>query len=125
MKKLFLSVVFLCLLMSSAPVSAADINIIDPASPYKTVQNLVPSRLVTGFINIFLGASGVVAFLYLLWGGIQWISSGGDKEGVEKARKRITHALIGLSVVFSAYALIYIIRVLFNIQTIGVNLKPI
>jgi len=72
-----------------------------------------------------LGVSGIISFIFLLVGGIQWILAGGDKEGTEKARKRITNALIGLAVVFSAYALIFILQALFNIDIIRLNLQPL
>jgi hypothetical protein len=72
-----------------------------------------------------LGIAGVISFIFLLWGGLQWIMAGGDKEGTEKARKKITAALIGLAIVFSAYALLYILRALFNIDLIQVNLQQI
>ncbi len=101
------------------------INLLDPTSPYNGLQNIRPSDLVTKSIDLLLGTAGVFAFIYLLFGGIQWITSSGDKEGLDKAKKRITHALIGLAIIFSVYALIYIIRALFNISTIGVNINSI
>lgn len=90
-----------------------------------TIKGLRPSGYVSTAINLLLGAAGIIAFFFLLWGGIQWILAGGDKEGTEKARKRITNALIGLAVVFSAYALIFIIKALFGIDIIQLELKPI
>lgn len=101
------------------------INLLDPSSPYNQIQSLKPSDLVSKSIELLLGTSGVIAFIYLLMGGIQWITSGGDKEGLDKAKKKITHALVGLAVVFSVYAMVFIIRALFNINTIGVNINQI
>lgn len=92
---------------------------------YNALANIKPSQYVTAAINLILGAAGVVAFIFLLWGGVQWILAGGDKEGTEKARKRITSALIGLAIVFSAYALIFIVQALFGISIISVNLSRI
>lgn len=45
-------------------------------------------------VIFILGA--ILLIFYLLWGGIDWIMSGGDKEKVANARKKITSALIGL-----------------------------
>lgn len=80
------------------------------------IEGLTPGKLVGSSISIILGISGIIAFFMLLWGGVQWILAGGDKEGTEKARKRITSALIGLAIVFSAYALIFIMKALFGID---------
>ena len=92
---------------------------------YNTISGLKPSNYITGVINILLGVAGIISFVFLLWGGIQWILAGGDKEGTEKARKRITNALIGLAIVFSAYAIIFILQALFNIDLIKFNLMPL
>lgn len=56
------------------------------------------------FIGLILGS-----FMFLLIGSVQWIMAGGDKDGVEKARKKITGAIVGLAVGFSIYAIIALI----------------
>lgn len=97
-----------------------------PTNPtYNSLPGLVPSQYAATAVNVLLGAAGVLSFLFLLWGGTQWITAGGDKDAVEKARKRIIGALIGLAAVFSAYALIYIIQVLFNISIIRFGIGPL
>lgn len=101
------------------------VNIQPGDTEFTGLNNLRPSNFISGAINFLLGIAGVVAFIFLLWGGLQWILAGGDKEGTEKARKKITSALIGLAIVFSAYALIFIIQALFNINIIQVTLKPL
>ena len=113
-------------LLALAPIVGGDsANIANVAPEFGTLSNFTPSMFVSTLINIMLGAAGVVSFIVLLWGGLQWILAGGDKEGTEKARKRITAALIGLAIVFSAYALMYILRVLFGVDLIQVNLSQI
>ncbi len=76
-------------------------------------------------INVLLGFGGVAAFIFLLMGGIQWITAGGDKDAVDKARKKILGALIGLAIVLSSYAILYIMRALFNINLISINISQI
>lgn len=56
-------------------------------------------------IQFLFTSAAVASFLFLLIGGVQWILAGGDKEGVEKARKKIMGAVIGLSLVLGTYAL--------------------
>ncbi len=70
----------------------------------------------TNFINIALGAAGIVAFFMLLWGGITFITAGGDKEATQNAVKRITAALVGLAITFSIFAIIYIVETLFGVS---------
>ena len=57
---------------------------------------------VAGF-GIVLGA--VFCLLWLLLGGISWITSSGDKAKLEQARDQITQALVGLAIVMSVWGL--------------------
>lgn len=72
---------------------------------------------------MILGA--LMVLVMLLWGGIQWISSGGEQKNYEEARNKITAAVIGLAILASAWVLwILIIQFMgldsmFSIQ--GVN----
>lgn len=72
----------------------------------------VPNIISTG-IQLMLIAAAVGAFIYLLMGAFSWITSGGNKEGTENARKKITGALIGLAITFSVYVLQSIIGIVF------------
>ncbi len=116
------------LLTNPAGVLAAGLsdNInIGNVGQFNGIVNLRPSQLVSTMINIVLGVAGIIAFIFLLWGGLQWILSGGDKEGTEKARKRITAALIGLAIVFSAYALLFVVRAVFGLDILQFNLPKV
>jgi hypothetical protein len=120
-----LTIIVLSVFVPASVLAGDIINLQDPSSPYTNLYNLRPSAYVRTAINLLLGFAGVLAFLFLLWGGVQWITAGGDKDALEKARTRITQALIGLSIVFSAYALLYIIRVLFGIDLVQVVINNI
>ncbi len=89
------------------------------------LQSFKPSMFLRTAINVLLGFGGVAAFIFLLMGGIQWITAGGDKDAVDKARKKILGALIGLAIVLSSYAILYIMRALFNINLISINISQI
>ena len=62
--------------------------------------------LLNSLINLILFASGSVAVLMLVYGGIRLITSVGDQEGKDHAVKIIRFAIIGLLVVILAYALV-------------------
>jgi hypothetical protein len=49
-------------------------------------------------------------------GGIKWITSDGDEKSVEGARSQITNALIGLAIVFAAWAILRLIGILFGVN---------
>ena len=113
------------LLAAPTRILANTINIDDAGSELGIVSTVKFDQIVSTLISVLLGVAGIISFIMLLWGGLQWILSGGDKEGTEKARKRITAALIGLAVVFSAYALIYIVGTLFGIDAFTFTLPQI
>jgi hypothetical protein len=119
--------IFSKLLAQNLPPLPEDVNIYTNVSnQYLWIRsNLHPSYYVRTAVNTLLGLAGVAAFIWLLWGGLQWITAGNDKDAVEKARKRIVNALLGLTVVFSSYAILFILRVLFNVDLIGFNISQL
>lgn len=58
------------------------------------------------FASLFFVVAAITAVLYLIYGGIKWITSRGDKTEVEAARNHIIAAITGLIVVFLAFFLI-------------------
>lgn len=54
-------------------------------------------------INFIFVFAVVLALGFLIFGGIRWITSGGDKAGVESARNTIIAAIVGLVVIVLAY----------------------
>ena len=98
--------------------------------------NLVPNAIrpinnavfvVRGAIQFILVVAFVLAFIFLIVGGVRWITAGGDEKGVAGARNTITAALIGLVIVLVAYALIRLVELFFgvNIITGGVTIPNI
>lgn len=67
------------------------------------------SRLVVVSIQITLIASAVFSLIYLLWGALDWIGAGSDKETLTKARTRLQNAFVGIIMVVVALALFVLI----------------
>jgi hypothetical protein len=103
---------------AAAPVFAGPVNLCDSAQGQganitalcnSTVENLVPKIISTVLFIAFLAA-----LLFLIWGGIKWIMSGGDKEGAGKAKETVTSALIGLAIVLGSWILVNVVLTLFG-----------
>ena len=60
---------------------------------------------VTRAIEVALIVGSILVLAYLIWGGLDWTSSSGDKTKYENARNKITAALVGLTIMASAWAL--------------------
>ncbi|MCL5411821.1 MAG: hypothetical protein M1150_03780 [Patescibacteria group bacterium] len=76
-------------------------------------------QLLTVLLQAVIILGGLLFFIYLLVGGLQWITSGGDKASLESARNRITNALIGLVILVGAFSIIKIIETVFGISIIS------
>lgn len=83
------------------------------------INNIVD--IIRNAIRFVLLVAFVLAFVFLLIGGIRWITAGGDEKAVGSARGMITAALIGLVVVLVSYALIVLVETFFGVSIISRN----
>ena len=67
------------------------------------------SELILGVINILLAIVGILAVLFVIIGGIRYITAHGNEEQAEGAKKTILHAVIGVVLVILSFAIITII----------------
>lgn len=101
----------------AAPVYAADISINPkPGSSLSNLSNLTPAGIISGAISLVIILVALVFFFILIIGGLKWITSGGDEKKVGLARAQITNALIGLVIVFAAWAIMSLIGTVFGIS---------
>lgn len=102
-------------LMRSVPASAVALQVfagsamaiadVKPPTGFATDIGALISQVLT-FIFII---AVLLVFLYIIWGGIEWITSGGDKGKTESARNRITAAVIGLVILLASYAILQLV----------------
>lgn len=64
---------------------------------------------LASLVGVLLVAGTIWTLVNLLQGGLQWISSGGDKAQLEAAQQRITNALIGLVILFASWAIFIVL----------------
>lgn len=65
--------------------------------------------VVMNGINWILGFITVVAVGAIIWGGIQYITAGGDENMTKNAKKTVTTAILGLIIAGLAYAIVTLI----------------
>lgn len=102
--------------LAALPLLAQEKINLQPGGDFESVQNLTVSGLIGGAIKLALVVAALVFFFILVIGGIRWIMSGGDKGQTENARSQITAALVGLVIVFAAWAIAQLIGTFFNIN---------
>lgn len=76
-------------------------------------------KVLSSFLQIATITAGILVFVYLLLGGIKYISSGGDEKAVTSAKNQITTAIVGLLLVVSAYAITKIVERVFGVSILG------
>lgn len=92
---------------------------------WRGAGELFLGTFISNLITIFLIVAAVVAFFFLVMGGIRFITSGGDKEATEQAKSQITKAIIGLILVFISYAVVKLVGALLGVNLVLINLEPL
>lgn len=94
----------------------------DTRIPSGTLPGVDPTtttlgELIASALQIIFIAAALAVLIYLVIGAFKWITSGGDKDAIGKARGSIVNALIGLFLL----ALAFFITVLVG-QIVGINI---
>ncbi len=92
---------------------------------FKNLTGLTVPSIVSGLIRMTLVIAAVVFFFILVIGGIKWIASGGDKAATEGARSQITAALVGLVIVFAAWAILALIKTFFDVDIFSLTIPTL
>jgi len=95
-------------------VLAQDKVNLSPTGDFSKLGGLTIPGIISGLIR-----------LILVIGGIKWIASGGDKGQTEAARNQITAALVGLVIVFAAWAILALIRTFFGVDIFSLTLPQL
>lgn len=67
------------------------------------------SKFLSNLIILIYSVTAVVLIFMLLWGAFQWLTSGGEKEQLASAQKRIMNAIIGIILFAVAFAIITVL----------------
>jgi len=102
-------------------VLAAEIDI-SPRGDFAGLGNITLGGIIGGLVNFGILAAAIVFFFILVMGGIRWIMSQGDEAKVKAAREQVTHALIGLAIVFAAWAVVTLIGNVFGINIFQIEI---
>lgn len=104
---------------------AIDLNLVEVAVD-KHLPGATPGDPSAAFglllgqvLNIALIAGTIAVFFFLLLGGIEWITAGGDSAKITKAREKITNAIIGLVVLVSTVAIMLFVQSLLGFCAIS------
>lgn len=80
------------------------------------------SKLIPSLVTLAIIVGVVIFFSNLILGAIQWISSGGDKQGLEAAKSKVTNAIVGLVILFAVFAVLRLIQTFFGITIMALDI---
>lgn len=80
--------------------AAAASNICPPG--YENLCRIDASS-IRSFIEFITVVAIILSVFFLIWGGIKWVMSGGDKGKIEQARSAIIASIVGLVISLLAY----------------------
>lgn len=99
----------MALAVSPAAVSAQeDLTLETGLNSTKTEghKDVDAGSAVKRFINIMLWIIGVLSVVFLIWGGIRYVTSAGDSNKVTAAKNTIVYAIVGLIIAILSYAMV-------------------
>ena len=82
-------------------------------NPVEAKQGTTFTNFLITLWRAIISVGGLMVLIYFLWGGIEWITAGGDTAKVQKARDRITQSIIGLVILVASFVIIGFISELF------------
>jgi len=83
------------------------------------------NSILQTFISFYLLAAIFISLTYIIWGGIDYIMSEGDKQRIQAARQKFIFAIIGLIIVLLSFFIIGTVGHIFGINFFGAPLGNI
>lgn len=81
------------------PDNIPGITVTDP-------NNVNITDIVSNIINVFLWVVGIIAFIYIVYSGILYITAAGDDAKAQKGQKGLLWGIIGIVIVVAASVII-------------------
>lgn len=79
----------------------------------------IVQTIILNVITLFFAVGGIGVVIYFIWGAVDWIMSGGDKEKIASARKKMTNSLIGLLLLSLSFAIIRVVGAIAGFDPLG------
>lgn len=66
--------------------------------------------ILDNVIGLFFAAASVAFVIMFVWGAVQMIVSGGDKEAMAKAKSKITWSIVGVALLALSYLIFFLLQ---------------
>jgi len=119
MRNMIIPLILLALLIMPAVVGAAEINLNLTYPQFPGGPNINPNHpdtnqslpaLVAWLYVFIVGISGLAAFVMIVWGGVEYMTSAGNPTRTSGAKDKIKSALLGLLLVLASFLILQVIN---------------
>ncbi len=95
-----------------------------PGAPRGQIQPTGIAQYIKAIYRYAIGIGAIVATVILMFGGIRWITAGGNSSAIDSAKSWIMASITGLLLLMFTYTILYLINPdLVNFKEI--NLQPV
>ena len=84
--------------------------------------NLILTEMIGNFLTVALTLASVMVLIYLLWGGFDWLTSGGEKASLENAKNKLSNAIVGIVIIALSVAITLFIGNVLGVSILKLNL---
>lgn len=77
------------------------------------------AELMARLFRTVMIVGGIALLLYLAWGGLSWVTAGGDKGKLDEAKTRITNAIMGMAVLVASVAVAIFLQYTFGFDLLN------
>jgi len=90
-----------------------------PASGPLSLQNVLD--IITEIRNFLIVLGVIVVVIFVIWGGVDYITSRGDEEKVSAAKQKIIVAIIGAAIILVVFILLQTLKAVLEQRTLFVS----
>lgn len=103
---------------------AQDIGLSRKNKPGNIPLGMSIGDMVATFLQLMyiIGALGTLVFI--VWGSMDWILAGGDKEKLAAARKKIINSIIGITLLALSAFIVSLVGAIVGIDVFNLNCLP-
>lgn len=87
---------------------AASFEIDANFSPAGLFSNL--GNLMGDIIQIMIAVGGILCIIFIILGGLKFVTSGGDEKKLASAKGTLTYAIVGLIVIILAFVILQVVQ---------------
>ena len=74
-------------------------------------------KLISNTLVVLTAVAGIAFTIYFLLGGLNWITAGGDKGKIDKAKGMMSNGAIGIIIIAVSYSIVWIVG-----KALGLNI---